>query len=103
MPFGVLGLIAGVAGHQWTLGAGLMAWAYVNRVLQCLVVGRGVVRDPNATASAWFYPIRDLSGFIVWCASYFGDSIVWRGERYRLQHGGKMSRVPKASFGNSFL
>jgi len=103
MPFGVLGLFAGIAAHHWFAGIALLAWAYANRVLQCFVVGRGVVRDPNVPASAWFYPIRDLLGFFVWCASYCGDSILWRGERYRLHHGGKMSRVRKPSFGNSFL
>ena len=35
----------------------------------------------------------DLQGFIVWCASYLGNEVIWRGQRYRLVSGGKMQRV----------
>ncbi|MGH9555186.1 MAG: hypothetical protein ACRD2Y_05125 [Terriglobales bacterium] len=38
----------------------------------------------------WLYPVRDLMGFVVWCASFAGSGILWRGERYRLLPGGKM-------------
>jgi ceramide glucosyltransferase len=41
----------------------------------------------------WLYPVRDLLGFFLWCASFLGTEIVWRGERYELRAGGKM--VPK--------
>ena len=93
IPFGLLGLVAGWISGNWTLGLGLFAAAYVNRVLQSLVVGWGVTHDRNSALYCWLYPVRDLLGFILWCGSFSGSEVVWRGERYRLISGGRM--VPK--------
>jgi hypothetical protein len=56
-----------------------------------IAAGWGVVRDRRALRLAWLYPLRDLMGFVFWCASYSGREIVWRGESYRLEDGGFMS------------
>jgi len=39
------------------------------------------------------YPLREFLGFCLWCSSFLGRTIVWRGERHRLYSGGKMERV----------
>jgi ceramide glucosyltransferase len=91
-PFGLLGLASGLALHSPMLGVTLLCWALLNRIVQCVACGWGVVRDPNALRLAWLYPARDLMGFCVWVASYFGRGITWRGERYILVAGGKMIR-----------
>jgi ceramide glucosyltransferase len=91
-PFGVLGMATGLATGNWTLGFGLLSLAVLNRILQSIVVGWGVVRDPRALRLCWLYPVRDLLGFFLWCSSFCGKEIVWRGERYELGAGGKMRR-----------
>ncbi len=97
MPFGLLGLLAGWWAGDPLLGVGLFACAFLNRILMALVVGWGVVRDPRSWRHCWAYPIRDLLGFCLWCASYFGREITWRGLRYRLEWGGRMTcAVPPA-------
>ena len=93
MPFGVLGLVAGGALHQWAIGIGLFAAAYVSRVILSIAAGWGVVRDGRALRLAWLYPLRDVMGFGFWFASYFGRRIVWRGDWYRLEDGGRMVLV----------
>jgi ceramide glucosyltransferase len=93
LPFGVFGMIGAFGLHQWALGAGLFAAAYLNRVILSLVAGWGVVGDRRALRSAWLYPLRDFMGFVFWCASYTGRTIVWRGERYRLEGCGRMVLV----------
>jgi ceramide glucosyltransferase len=93
MPFGLLGLAAAGALHHWLLGAGLFVAAYLNRVVLAIAAGWGVVRDRRALRLAWLYPLRDLMGFVFWCASYAGRKIVWRGDRYRLEEGGHMVLV----------
>ncbi len=93
MPYALLGLAAGLALGNAALGLGLFGWGVANRMLQSLAIGWGVVRDPNARAWFWLYPLRDLLGFLVWCASFFGGSIEWRGERYRLTEGGRMVKI----------
>jgi ceramide glucosyltransferase len=90
MPYGILGLLAGAASGHLTLGAGLLAAAIVNRMLESWVIGWGVVRDPRARRELWLYPARDLLGFAVWCASYLSKSAVWRDHRYQLIRGGRI-------------
>lgn len=93
MPFGILGLAAGVMMGNLPLGIGLLGWAIANRIIQTLVVGWGVVRDPRALSTCWLYPLRDLLGFFLWVASYGSNVIDWRGQKYRMEFGGKMTRV----------
>ncbi|MEJ7609137.1 MAG: bacteriohopanetetrol glucosamine biosynthesis glycosyltransferase HpnI [Bryobacteraceae bacterium] len=45
-------------------------------------------------------PVRDLGGLAVWAAGLFGDSVKWRGARFRLTRTGgstPLSRVRRAS------
>jgi ceramide glucosyltransferase len=92
MPFGLLGLVAGIVLGDPLLGLALLLYAALNRMMEAMLAGWGVVRDPLARRYCWLYPGRDLLGFFLWCASFFNTSIVWRGERYQLQVGGKMVR-----------
>lgn len=92
MPFGFLGLISAAALHNWQFGLVLFAWAYLNRVLQAVSIGWGVLGDRNSLRLCWIYPLRDLLGFFVWCGSFAGNEITWRNERYKLVPGGKMVR-----------
>jgi len=90
MPYGILGFLAAtVIGNVW-LGTALLGAAIVNRVVEALAIGWGVVRDPRARRAPWLYPLRDLLGFAVWCASYVGKRAVWRDSRYELVEGGKI-------------
>lgn len=92
MPFGILGLVSALLVGQTVLGLTLLLWAAVNRILQAVVVGAGVAKDPRCLRLCWVYPLRDLLGFVVWLASYGSNEIVWRGEHYRLAKGGRMVR-----------
>ncbi|HZT71693.1 MAG TPA: bacteriohopanetetrol glucosamine biosynthesis glycosyltransferase HpnI [Terriglobia bacterium] len=92
MPFGLIGLVAGWMAGNWPLGLALLGLAYANRVVQALVVGWGVTRDKRSALYCWLYPLRDLEGFFLWCGSFFGSEIVWRGERFRVVSGGRIVR-----------
>ncbi len=89
-PFGVLGLFAALELNRPMLGLGLLLAACASRIVMALASGWTVVRDRRALGFCWLYPVRDLMGFAFWCASFFGREIVWRDERYRLEHGGRM-------------
>jgi ceramide glucosyltransferase len=90
MPFGVLGLLAAGGNGRWALAVSLAAWGAANRIVQCLLVGWWTLGDAEALTWCWLYPIRDLLGFFIWCGSFLGAHIVWRGERYELMAGGLM-------------
>src|SRR5712692_9217310 len=90
MPFGVLGFIASAALGEVPLGFVLLATAFVNRVIQSVVVGWGHLKDPRALRLCWLYPLRDLQGFVVWVASFLSHNFYWRGEIYRFTDDGKI-------------
>ena len=90
MPYGILGFVAAAAMGHVGLGAALLGAAISNRVIESLAIGWGVVRDPRALKAPWLYPVRDLLGFAVWCASYLSKRAVWRDSRYELVEGGKI-------------
>jgi ceramide glucosyltransferase len=90
VPYGLLGLAAGAMLHHILLGAALFGWSIVNRMIEALVVGWGVTRDPECRNRPWIYPIRDLLGFCVWVASYLSRNTRWRDGRFELVAGGKI-------------
>jgi ceramide glucosyltransferase len=90
MPFGLMGLLAGVLLGHFCWGVALLAWAIASREVLSLAVGRMVVRDPSWFNLVVLYPVRDLMGFVFWVASYMGSRILWRGRVFQLLPGGKM-------------
>jgi ceramide glucosyltransferase len=98
-PFALLGFIVAAAWGHWTLAFTLLAWGVVNRWVQALVVGWGVVRDPEIRRYLWYYPIRDLLGFFFWIASFTGRNFTWRGEPYRFGPGGRVVNLRHGSPG----
>jgi ceramide glucosyltransferase len=99
MPFGVLGLLAGLASGHTNLGISLLVAAFVNRTIQSVAGGYVVAGDKAALTRSWLYPVRDLLGAFLWLGSYLSAKIDWRGEEYRLTTGGKMLRAPGATTG----
>lgn len=93
MPFGVLSLIAGILSHHTLLGTAIFATTFVQRMVQSVITGYGIVGDEQSLKQAWLFPVRDLLGFFLWWGSYASSKIDWRAEIYRLSNGGRMLRV----------
>lgn len=90
MPYGLLGLLAGAMLHQVELGIALLAAALLNRMAQCWIIGWWTARDPVARRATLLYPLRDLHGFVIWCASYLSKRSLWRDNNYVLLKGGRL-------------
>jgi len=90
VPYGILGLIAApLLGHAW-LGFGLFAASLLNRMAECWFIGWSASRDPVARRWVLLYPLRDLHGFIIWCASYLCKRSLWRDNKYVLLKEGRL-------------
>ena len=84
---GLLFLLAsGGSPLGWSVAAGGLAirlstaWYLAWRCLE----DRAIWRD------LWLVPIRDLVATTLWLASFFGDTVVWRGRRLRVGTGGRI-------------
>jgi ceramide glucosyltransferase len=97
MPFGLLGWLAAWQLGMPALGFELFAATYLNRMIQSVVVGWGIVRDKRALRLAWLYPLRDLLGFFVWLGSYTSRRFLWRGETYYFGAEGKIFPMERSA------
>jgi hypothetical protein len=59
-------------------------------MVECWLVGWSASRDPVAKSWVLLYPLRDLHGFIIWCASYVSKRSLWRDNNYVLLKGGRL-------------
>jgi ceramide glucosyltransferase len=89
MPFGLLGLIWGIASGHPVTGILWLAGMVVNRWLQALAI-LGVMKDDRLLRNAAIYPLRDLLGSLLWLGSYGGDKFYYRGKVYTLKPGGRV-------------
>lgn len=97
MPFGLLGLTAAIRLGEIKLGLAALAIAFLSRVVQSLVVGGWLLRDPRALRLCWLYPLRDLQGFMVWVASFLSHDFYWRGEIYHFTDDGRITAQDRKS------
>jgi ceramide glucosyltransferase len=92
VPFGLLAVLLGLgSGSHLRTGLEVFLIAWLNRMLLALVVGWGIMRDRRSLWLCWLYPLRDLLGFGVWVASFFGKTFFWRGETYQFGSGGRIT------------
>ena len=69
----------------WSLS--LLSLALLARVAVALSVGVGLLRDEQVLRDIALLPIRDCLGLFFWAWSYASDTIIWRGECFRLRRG----------------
>ena len=84
VPWALLTVVAS-GGALWSFS--LLAFALLARVAVALTVGAGVLRDEQVLRDLWLLPIRDSFGLLFWYWSFAGDTVVWRGEEFRLKDG----------------
>jgi len=80
-------------GSWWSCG--LLAITAVLRFAMAWEVSQGVLNDRYARRHMWLVPVRDVLAVAVWVVSFFGQTVVWRGERFRLNQG-KLTRIEQS-------
>ncbi len=82
MPFPLALLVCAAHPAWWSV----VPLTLLVRGLAAYVVSAKALR---AKISWLLLPFEDLVGFCVWIAGFFGNTIVWRGQRYRLLPDGR--------------
>lgn len=86
-----IALVAASGFQRWAVWT-LLAQQTV-RWVEALYIGRRVLGGRDAARWLWLLPVSDLLNFGLWAGSWCGKTVYWRGDRYRLTHGGRMVRV----------
>jgi ceramide glucosyltransferase len=94
-PIGYLGAVIthpfALAMLALLLGAGEAAAALAIVALAGrFALGECMRQRFGVNASFLLLPVHDLAAFAVYVVSFFGGTIIWRGQRYRLQPDGTM-------------
>ena len=76
------------------VASGFALWSFsllsvvaLARVAVALSVGVGVLGDGQVLRDLWLLPVRDFFGLWFWAWSFAGDTVVWRGDLFRLRDG----------------
>ncbi|HEY6332813.1 MAG TPA: bacteriohopanetetrol glucosamine biosynthesis glycosyltransferase HpnI, partial [Blastocatellia bacterium] len=99
-PRGYAGLVFthGVAASLLLLfacGGSAFGWIVLGatwgiRTLAGFMLGAVYLKDRNVARVFWLIPLRDLIGFALWVYTFVGDTVEWRGKRFKLTKGGKL-------------
>ena len=69
----------------WTWA--LLAAMLLLRSIVGLRVGVTILQDLQVLPGLWLLPLRDLIAVGVWILSFFGHTVTWRGDRFKLKDG----------------
>lgn len=86
--FGIFWSLLAMAFARGALWSSLL-FALVLGMRYLMAIGAGGIAlgDRFLVRDLWLLPIRDAMSMVVWIASYFGRTVVWRGERFLLDKG----------------
>lgn len=86
MPFPLALMVCAFEPAWWLV----LPVALVTRAVAAYMVSVRVLR---ARLNWALVPIEDLIGFLFWMAGFFGNTITWRGRRYRLFADGRFELI----------
>ena len=80
----VLALVAS-GGSRW---AWILFGVYAALRLAIVeMISRRVIQDSGARSGIWMLPLREALTPLFWAIALIGNSVIWRGERFRLRKG----------------
>ena len=84
LPWALLTILAS-GGALWSIT--LLSVALLARISVALLVGVGVLNDAQVLRDILLLPLRDGFGLFFWAWSYASNTVLWRGQRFRLKRG----------------
>ncbi len=107
-PWGYTGLIFtyGIANSLFLLlvtSGATFAWiifvtTVVARMTMAWKIGVHDLEDEIAKRCFWLIPLRDLVSFGLWCNGFMGNTVMWRGKRFKLAKSGRLIAPPPSDW-----
>jgi ceramide glucosyltransferase len=91
MPFGVLGLIWGIAAGRPLLGLLWLLAMCINRWIKAGIM-LTALGEESWVYQTWIYPLRDLLGSLIWVGSYLPLHMYYHGATYVLTPEGRLQK-----------
>jgi ceramide glucosyltransferase len=63
---------------------------FLMRLIMAWLIGVKLLNDSVTKKYFWLIPIADIVRFIIWCCGFFGNTIKWRGTKFKLVKDGKL-------------
>jgi len=64
--------------------------SWLIRLLMAYIVGAVLFKDSLAKKYLYLVPLRDMFDFFIWVLGFFGDTISWRDNKFKLVDKGKL-------------
>jgi ceramide glucosyltransferase len=75
-------------------------WAFLffvfvsfTRIVMTAYYNDSYIKDPSTQQYLWLVPVRDLLIPLEWLLGFAGQTIRWRGNRYRIQSGARIQKI----------
>lgn len=85
-----LALINLAVARASVLSISLLAVTLAIRLTMGWVIGVGLLGDKILKRHFYLLPVRDVLSFLIWCVSWFGRKVEWRGRVFEVNRDGKM-------------
>lgn len=102
-PMGYLGLIFTygtalallfvAADRASTFSLMVLAATLAVRLAMGWLIGVHWLKDKLLKKYFWLLPVRDVLSFLIWCSSWVGRTVEWRGRIFEVKRDGKMVQV----------
>ncbi len=79
--------------HPLPKAIGVVLAICLARIVTAMFQESRLTRDHSHWAFFWLVPVKDMLAALVWGLSFLGNSVEWRGRRYRVRRGGKLEAV----------
>ena len=81
-----------------TSSGSILSWSVLSitlpmRFIMAWVIGLKVLNDEVTKKYFWLIPIADIVRFIIWCCGFVGNTIEWRGTKFKLVKNGKLEMI----------
>jgi len=88
-----LALINTAVARASAFALALLAITLAARMMMGWIIGVRLLGDKILKRHFYLLPVRDVLSFVVWCVSWFGRKVEWRGRVFEVRRDGKMRMV----------